>query len=200
MNDELIFDYKKEALMFLQGKILHEIYPATKTAGLMGSFTDLDKVVNLIGETKIPVQHVIDTSEILLPKFKYAIKNEDIKILDAILDGMKAAAAANYFQNSPSDKTVSAITGIIAALIKLGRDLLKGVRLNSTELMLLIELKRQNPIETKELLQNMIDKKVQIDEKELLSVLGNLSQKKSLIGTNVALIAKTVDGRWVTMI
>lgn len=116
------------------------------------------------------------------------------------LDGLKAAASVNYFQGSPPDKTIPAITGVIAALLKLGRDLLKGVRLNSTELLLLVILKKDGAIGTSDLREKLLSKKIDIEEKELLIIIGNLSQKKSLIGTNVSLVAKTTDGRWVTTI
>lgn len=196
----MIFDYEKEAILFIQNKVFAGIYDTDTTFGLLNQTEEFIQQADVITKISIDIENVEDTSELLLPKLKYAIKNDDIKLLDAILDGLKAAASVNYFQGSPPDKTIPAITGVIAALIKLGRDLLKGVRLNSTELLLLVILKKDGAIETSDLREKLLRKKIDIEEKELLIMIGNLSQKKSLIGTNVSLVAKTTDGRWATTI
>lgn len=200
MNEDIIFDYEKEALIFIQNKVFAGLYDSNLTVGLITYTQDFVQNSSVISKIDIKIDNVEDAFELLLPKIRYAIKNEDIKLLDAILDGLKAAASVNFFQGSPADKTIPAITGVIAALLKLGRDILKGVRLNSTELLLLVILKRDGASETNDLIEKLVSKKVAIEEQELLKLLGNLSQKKSLIGTNVSLIAKTTDGRWVTTI
>jgi hypothetical protein len=200
MNEDIIFDYEKEALIFIQNKVFVGLYESNSTVSLIDYIRDFVKDTSVISKIDIRIDNIEDTSELLLPKIKYAIKNEDIKLLDALLDGLKAAASVNFFQGSPADKTIPAITGVIAALLKFGRDILKGVRLNSKELLLLVILKRDGVSETNELLDKLVSKKITIEEQELLKLLGNLSQKRSLIGTNVSLIAKTSDGRWVTTI
>lgn len=200
MNDDIFFDYEKEALIFIQNKVFVGLYDSNTAVGLIDYTHDFVQDTNVISKIDIRIDKIEDTSELLLPKIKYAIKNEDIKLLDAILDGLKAAASVNFFQGSQADKTIPAITGVVAALLKFGRDMLKGVRLNSTEILLLVILKRDGASETNDLIEKLVTKKIAIEEQELLKLLGNLSQKKSLIGTNVSLIAKTTDGRWVTTI
>jgi hypothetical protein len=200
MNQDLIFDYEKEALFFLNNNIFGALFDTNITSMLLTKTEDFVRETSAIKEIFIDSEKLEDTSEILLPKLKYAIRNEDIKLLDAILDGLKAAASVNFFQGNPDDKTISATIGVIAALVKLGRDLLKGVRLSSIELLVLIILRENGPSETIDIIENFARKGIDIKETDLLTIIGDLSQKKSILGTNVALVVKTLDGRWATTI
>ncbi|MCF2219709.1 hypothetical protein H9Q08_10350 [Chryseobacterium sp. PS-8] len=105
IGDE-IFDFEREALSFIQKKICTTLKISPST------FRDYKKHfiqdTNVIFEINTKVNKVDDTLEVLISPIKYAIRNEDIKLLDAILSGLTAAVSVNFFQgHHENSKTIS---------------------------------------------------------------------------------------------
>src|SRR5262249_4959056 len=77
---------------------------------------------------------------LMLPVVCWVIRDEDLALIDALWAGLTAAASVNFFQQS---LTVSAITGIIAAVFKtVRRAWKKGASLGPLQYRLLLGLRR----------------------------------------------------------
>jgi hypothetical protein len=192
------FTYKQDAVDFIQNRIA-TAYPIWK-----GSYDLKDQVYQLIDDAALieeiprPSRRPDNALEALLPALGYAVRNDDIKLIDALVTGLTAATSANFFADQT--KALSAIIGILGALMKLGRDVLKGVQLSDNELLLLTILKRYQPVAQEQMLTYIMEVKPDIDDAGLTLLLGDLSQKQNLLGTRVPVVAKTSDARWVTIV
>lgn len=194
----IIFSSEPEAIALIQSRI------ASACPAWNDSYEFKDKVFDMIEEIRLVERIVLEPQKpsnglgLLLPKINYAVRNDDIKLIDAVVTGITAAASTNFF--SSQEKALTAVIGVLGALLKLERDVLKGVWLLPDELSVLTLLKRFEPIETEKLLLLMAEGREDFDEPALTRLLGDLSQKKNMLGTKVALVSKTIDGRWVTTI
>jgi hypothetical protein len=77
-----------------------------------------------------------------VPVLRWIIKDDDLKLLESIFDGLKAGAAAGLIVGEPTTATiVTGVVGIAAAAAKLGRQMLrKGRKLTELEYQVLAAL------------------------------------------------------------
>jgi len=85
---------------------------------------------------------------LMIPRFRYVIRNEDLPVFESLFDGLKAAAGANFFLTGTKEdinKTWVAAIGVFSTLYKLYKNIRnKGKILPSLEFQVLLCLKN-NP-------------------------------------------------------
>ncbi len=83
---------------------------------------------------------------LMIPKFRYVIKNEDLPVFESLFDGLKTAAGANFFLTGTKEdinKTWAAAIGVFNTLYKLYKNARnKGKALSSLEFQVLLCLKK----------------------------------------------------------
>lgn len=75
---------------------------------------------------------------------RWVIKNDDLAVIEAILDGLKSAAGANFFMTAVSQdgKILSAAIGLVSALFKVAKSARnKGIILTSRQFEIVYCLK-----------------------------------------------------------
>jgi hypothetical protein len=103
-----------------------------------------DRIKENIKEIELP--HLEDGMiGLMIPKFRYVIKNEDLPIFESLFDGLKTAAGANFFITETTydiNKTWAAAIGIFSSLYKLYKNIRnKGKTLPFLEFQVLLCLK-----------------------------------------------------------
>jgi hypothetical protein len=78
-----------------------------------------------------------------VPVLRWVIKDDDLKLLESVFDGLKAGAAAGLIVGEPTAATLAAgIVGIVAMVVKIGRQMMrKGVKLSDMEYQVLASLR-----------------------------------------------------------
>src|SRR5688572_5653618 len=79
----------------------------------------------------------------MMPVTRWIVRDDDLKLLEALIDGCKAGAAAGFFMPSVAATAVTtSTTGIVTALLKLGRQAWrKGRRLTPLQFAVLGAIK-----------------------------------------------------------
>ncbi len=134
-----------------------------------------------------------------IAKFKWVIRDEDLKLLDSILDGMKAAAGANFFvlaSSSLSGGTVAAV-GIFACFLKLAYNARKkGVSLDPRAYSVFEVLsERRVGLTDKEILVALVEKDPSWTFEDVHRTLNTLSEAESSSG-KIQLVWKKSDETW----
>lgn len=82
---------------------------------------------------------------LMIPKFRYVIKNEDLPVFESLFDGLKTAAGANFFMavsTEDTNKTWAAAIGVFSTLYKLYKNVKnKGKSLPFLDFQVLLCLK-----------------------------------------------------------
>lgn len=97
-------------------------------------------------------------SPVLIPHFHWVIKNDDLALMDAILDGVRSAAAAGFFVGAPLAHPAewAAIAGIAAPILKVCRNALrKGKTLDPDTYAVLAAVKALGPVSERTILESL---------------------------------------------
>ncbi len=136
---------------------------------------------------------------LMLPVVCWVIRDEDLALLDALWAGLTAAASVNFFQQS---LTVSAITGIVAAVFKTVRKAWKkGASIGPLQYRLLLGLRRSERGLTVAEATAWVNAAVDLDgagltEDSVREELKVLSKVRLRDGSVVALAMEDHEGRW----
>jgi len=132
---------------------------------------------------------------------KWVIRNDDLKILDTVLDGLKASSGAGFFVLA--DRSISAsivaAAGLFAGVVKLAYNAVsKGVVLSSRDYSIIAALFDQDDGLTKEdLLSRLLLTQSNWTIDDVQTGLASLSETPSRNG-KIQLVWKSADDRWRT--
>jgi hypothetical protein len=143
------------------------------------------------------------TSALMIGSLRWVIRDDDLRLLDSILDGLAVSAGAGFFllPKVPLTEALSAVVGIVVALVKLGQQIrLKGIWLQPSEYAVLATLHHagQSGLSDLTLLSSLNRQRKHWTRKTLSRQLEILTDKPANDGTKVALVYKFADGRWRT--
>jgi hypothetical protein len=118
---------------------------------------------------------------LMIPQFKYVIKDEDLPILESLLDGLKTAAGANFFMAASTgdvNKSWVAAIGVFGTLYKLYKNIRnKGKILPSLAFHVLLCLKNYPEGLELSYLRFLLEKnEIKLGEEELRQLLDGLSK------------------------
>ena len=132
-----------EALEFLKDRIFLKIF---KTSLNNDSYLDEIAIfaenASLIYEENVICNQEPNAFGGLSSKIRYAIRREDIDILDKFLSSLEAAAPVSFFSAASGNTDVAmltALTSVAGAIIRLMRDASRGCLLETKELLVLVE-------------------------------------------------------------
>ena len=136
----------------------------------------------------------------LVPRFRWVIKNDDLALADAILDGVRAAASAGFFATVQVSAPAQwgAAVALFAAVFKVVRNALrKGVVLDARTYSIVTIVKKSGPLTGEELLVHV--QKIHANEtaESVRPALEALKAMPMRDGTVRALVAQDGAGRWV---
>ena len=118
---------------------------------------------------------------LMIPQYRYVIKNEDLPILESLFDGLKTAAGANFFMSLSAgnvNEAYAAAIGVFSTLYKLYKKIKnKGKVLPSLEFQILLCL-RNYPLGVElGYLRFLLEKNnIILSENELIQLLDGLSK------------------------
>ncbi|MDP1916399.1 MAG: hypothetical protein Q8L14_09150 [Myxococcales bacterium] len=111
--------------------------------GLPQARTDISMGLAKLFETEIYSSHPAVGFALLVPEYKWVIRDDDLKLLDFLLTALKAAAAVGFFSmgiaGAPLVGAAAGIGAVVAALFSQAAK--KGATVDTFELRLLIMLK-----------------------------------------------------------
>lgn len=129
---------------------------------------------------------------------RWVIRDDDLKILDTILDGLKASAGAGFFVLADLKPTaaVVAAAGLLAGLVKLAYNAVsKGVVLSPPDYSMLAVLsKHGDGLSEEQLLEKLLQTGSDWTPEKIAAGLVNLSEAASRSG-KIALAWKSA-GKW----
>jgi len=130
---------------------------------------------------------------LMIPKFRYIIKNEDLPILESLFDGLRTAAGANFFiavSTGDINQSWAAAIGIFSSLYKLYKKMKnKGKILPSLEFQVLLCLKNHPEGLEFDYLQFLLERdNVFLSELELQQLLDSLGKSYLHDGSKMELV------------
>lgn len=133
--------------------------------------------------------------------FRWVIRDDDLKLLDSILDGLKASAGAGFFIFGGLTMTGTAVVaaGILAGTLKLAYNAVsKGAMLSARDYSVVAALFGQSGgLTDQEVLDRLSDSESNwtIDQvRERLAALGEMPSRSG----KISLVWKAPDDRWRT--
>ncbi len=136
-------------------------------------------------------------------RFRWVIRNEDLKLLDSVLDGLKASAAVGFFliPAVSAAAALAAAAGIFAGLLKLAYNVvIKGAILSARNYSIIAALfNRPDGLTDQEILDQLIVAEPKLvwtieDVREGLTMLSEIPSRSG----KISLVWKSTDGRWRT--
>lgn len=137
----------------------------------------------------------------LVRHFRYVIRNEDLQLFNAVLDGMVAAVPASFFIAPGVDPQThwGAVAAIVAGLLKVGRQAAtKGVVLDKQHYAVLTTLHDAGELAFDELLERLRQQEPDWDDEKLRAALSSLQNAPSLDNSEVKLVISLPGQRWRT--
>ena len=138
-------------------------------------------------------------SPMMIDRFRYVIRKDDLKLIDAILDGIKVAAPVGFFGASGISGTaeVAAVIGLIIAGFKICRDaILNGRVLDPITYAVLYQLKKNGPLQEADLLNRLQDKKTEWTDEIIRDALETLKSLPMKGGMFRELVKQDSQGFW----
>lgn len=149
-------------------------------------------------------KHDQDTRHLHSPRLRLSIKNDDLKILEAVTSGLQAAAGAGFFLNSSigSSTQIAALVAIGVAVVKVIRSIrTKSARsLTPFQAYLLGILAASSPLSIDEVVSaaGLGEPTGFWTHVSVTEILQSLSMVRLRDGTIVAFVTQGADGRWST--
>jgi hypothetical protein len=137
----------------------------------------------------------------LMRSFRYVIRNEDLQLFNAVLDGMVAAVPASFFILPGVDPQThwAAVAAIVAGLLKVGRQAAtKGVVLDKQHYAVLTTLRDMGELTFDELLDRLKEQESDWDDEKLRAALSLLQNAPSLDNSEIKLVISLPGQRWRT--
>jgi len=155
----------------------------------------------LIGKESVERTVPPGGSPVLIPHFRWVIKNDDLALMDAILDGVRSAAAAGFFVGAPLAHPAEwgAIAGIAVPILKVCRNAIReGKTLDPHTYTVLAAVKSLGPISESALLESLCthDKKWTLEA--VRAALMSLKAMPVANGEPRQLVSENESGQWRT--
>jgi hypothetical protein len=132
---------------------------------------------------------------------RWVIRDDDLKVLDTVLDGLKASAGAGFFVLTDLKPTavVVAAVGLLAGVVKLAYNAAsKGVVLSPDDYSIISALlKHKDGLTEEQLLEELRPADPGWTPEKTRSELARLAEAPSRSG-KIALVWKTPDSKWRT--
>jgi len=151
----------------------------------------------------------LQTLDAVFPSFgrrqQLVIRDDDLKLIDAVCAGLQAAAGAGFFLlNLTAASEIASITGVIVSIVKVLRQVArKGVLLNSTQVQVILALKKLGPV-TVGAITGWLNAVAENHappwtDQDVLDQLVTLRNMRLRDGSGVVLVEETADGSWVAV-
>jgi hypothetical protein len=184
----------EKAAGFLQSRV-----PVPREAWADAKITALINDLGLIAKEPFAAPAPPGGFPVLLERFRWVIRNDDLNLFDCILDGFRGTASAGFFLAAGVSAPAQwgAVVGLATALFKICRSVLvRGKQLSGDLFAVLLALKNTGPATVDELTARL----QKIDPKwNTAAVQNSLDTLKSLPmgdGTVRQLVAKGPDEQW----
>lgn len=134
----------------------------------------------------------------IIPRYRWIIRDDDLKLLDAVSEGFKSAGAAGFFFHAVhGGPLASAIGGIVVASVRLVRQARnKGAIVSPAELRILIVLKTNPDGLTPPEVAAILSQSVPTTDADVRQVLNRLAKYAVGDGSTTPFVAEDGDGRW----
>jgi hypothetical protein len=194
---ELSFSSKENATQFLRQHLaVFSPEAVTELITSVGSDTDLIQRVS-VRSTTPP-----GASPVLVARYRWVIKDEDLGLADAFLEALRNASSVGFFvvaSATDTGKWAAAAVGTFTALFKLCRNVLnKGGILNPSAYEVLVTLKTLGPLSIEELLTKLREHNGEWIGEALAKSLESLKAAPMRNGSVRALVMQDHQGRWST--
>ena len=161
---------------------------------------DIRKSATKLGFEKevIPTSGRPDGLGLVLNRYRWVIRDEDLKLLETVSEGFKSAAAADFFLHAvPGGQLASATAGVLVAAVRLVRQARnKGTRIGPAEFRMLVLLKTNPEGLTPAEITAILKRSIPTTEDEVRRVLANLAKYAVGDGSTSAFVAEDGQGRW----
>ncbi|MGH9906425.1 MAG: hypothetical protein ACRD8U_12685, partial [Pyrinomonadaceae bacterium] len=140
---------------------------------------------------------------LLIRRKKWVIRNDDLQLFDALLDGLYASTSVGFFAaaGAPKLALLAPIAAFVKGVLKVGRQAwTKGVPLDSRHFAVLYAIySNDNGLTKSELLEELNSvKRESWTSKGVQKYLEELRSVPSRDGTPKQLVVQSPDGRWRT--
>lgn len=138
-------------------------------------------------------------SPMMIERFRYVIRKDDLRLIDAILDGIKVAAPVGFFGASGISGTaeMAAVIGLIIAGFKICRDaIFNGKVLDPITYAVLYQLKNKGPLLEADLLSQLREKKTEWTDEIIHDALETLKSLPMKSGLFRELVKQDSQGFW----
>jgi biotin operon repressor len=132
------------------------------------------------------------TARLMVKGLKWVIRDDDLKLFDAFIKAVSAAAAAGFFMKAdiPATAMTSLVTTVCTLVYNVAR---KGAKLTDAQCQTLLALKAHNAAVTESVLASELG----ISEAEVGETLSHLKAVRLADGTVVAIVAQDGGKRWM---
>jgi hypothetical protein len=155
-----------------------------------------DAIADEFAEKRIPPS-LPGLLQLKIPVVRWVIKDDDLKLIEALTDGFKAGAAAGFLAGQPVKGAVAGgVVGIVAAAVKLGRQIAKkGRRLSRLEYSVIAALNGIDVGLTESQLLTWLVAQSSYTAGEIQGAIKRLEAIALPDGTVTALISRDADGK-----
>ncbi len=166
-----------------------------------GDITALIQDVDLVSKEPDPALPPPNATPVLVKRFRWVIRNDDLNLLDSVLEGLKGAATAGFFMavGVGAPARWGALVGLAIAIIKVVRGAAnRGNRLPPDLFAVVAALKGYEPVTSEELTAKLsLGDAAKWNAPVVQSALESLKAIPMNDGTVRALVAQGPDKKWV---
>jgi len=173
------------------------LFPEADEADIAALIRDVD-VVTKEPDPAVPPPNA---TPVLVKRFRWVIRNDDLNLLDSVLEGLKGAATAGFFMavGVSAPARWGALVGLAIAILKVVRGAVNhGKQLSAELFAVLAALKNCGPATSEELAAKLsVGDATKWNVAAVQSALESLKAMPMNDGTVRALVAQQPDKKWV---
>lgn len=190
------FPTAEQAVGFLVSRYV-PLFPEVGEADIAALIQD----VELVSKEADPALPPPNATPVLVKRFRWVIRNDDLNLMDSVLEGLKGAAAAGFFMAArvSAPARLGVLVGLATAILKVVRGAVnRGKHLPADFFAVLAALKDRGPATSDELAAKLssIDA-AKWNAAVVQSALESLKAMPMNDGTVRAIVAQGPDKKWV---
>lgn len=183
-------------------QFLRQHFAALSPEEVANSIAAMGPVTELIQRVAVQTTTPPGASPVLVARYRWVIKSEDLGLADAFLEALRNASSVGFFVGAGATDTgkwAAAAVGTFTALFKLCRNVLnKGGVLSPNAYAVLVTLKALGPLSSEDLLPKLQQSKGEWTSEALAKTLESLKAMPMRNGSVRALVAQDDQRRWLT--